>query len=151
MVRTCFPPGDPRNDGGDEGLPGAYLITFVLSRPGIRLTDNFSHKNASALEGDSHLRIAKPKGKRQEQDIQAIKIFSDYGTIKFEFTGYPNENGFLGKAEVKLSAQNFADARRGSWYAHHALAVPLSTWSLRYDVPFVIAQTEVQEVRTGST
>jgi len=150
MLRSRFPPGDPRNDGGNDGLPGLYSITFVLSRPGTSLTDGFLHPGVSMLDGDSHLRIAKPKGKRQESDIQAVKIFSEYGPAKFEFTGYPNENGFLGKVEVEVEAANFDDARFGSWHAHHALATLLSTWSLRYDIPFVIAKTEITETRTGS-
>ena len=63
IVRPCYKKsGDPRNDGGLDGLPGEYIVFFVLDRPGFQLYDEYKYdftpsQKDNFNKGNSHLKI----------------------------------------------------------------------------------------------
>jgi hypothetical protein len=87
------------------------------------------------LEGDSHLKIT---------DIFRLEASVD--GVKYIFEGKPNRRGFLASLTVYGYAANLKVAR-DKFY--RALA-PLSSFSLRWDVPLVIYQVDVKESRRGT-
>ncbi len=141
---------DPRNIGGPEGLPGKYVVTFVLARPGFNLLPEGHHSFANGLRGDSHLAMAKPAFSppgNPDADQILIKGTTEDGT--FVFTGFPNQRGFFGKVVSEpFDANSFHDAEAK---AHRALASSLSNWAVHLDIPLYVVQTESIEVRTQNT
>jgi methylamine utilization protein MauJ len=137
------------NQGGPQGLPGKYKVTFVLSRPGFNLLPENQHSFAGGLKGDSHLAIAKPAFSPGNADVDRILITGATEDGSFTFAGYPNDRGFLGKVESEpFEADGFQDAERK---AYRALATSLSNWSIHLDIPLSIFQVESMELRTGNT
>jgi methylamine utilization protein MauJ/SEC-C motif-containing protein len=143
-------PADDRNIGGPQGLPGKYKVTFVLGRPGFNLLPEGQYSFAPGLRGDSHLAIAKPAfSPPGNPDADQIMIRGTTEDGNFEFSGFPNQRGFLGKfVSEPFDAVSFHDAERK---AHRALASSLSHWSAHLDIPIFVAQVESVEVRTGNT
>jgi hypothetical protein len=131
-----FPEGDPRNQGGPVGLPGDYEVTFTFNRPGYPLVPEKSITSSDNLEGDSHLKIT---------DIFRLEASVD--GVKYTFEGKPNSRGFLASLTVHGHAASLKDAR-DKFY--RALAPMLSNCSLRWDVPLVIYQVDVTEIRRGT-
>jgi hypothetical protein len=95
---------------------------------------------------NSHLRISKPISERQPTDISTIGMAIVGDSFRMRFTGYPNDEGFLGRIEAEVEAQSFNDARQR---AHRALASILSAWSTKLDVPLHIYQITCTELTTG--
>lgn len=138
VVRTVvpmFPLGDPRNRGGPAGLAGDYEVTFTFNRPGYPLQPEKSIVSGDQLEGDSHLGI--PKEFWFNANVEG-ELFS--------FIGEPNSKNFLAKIVIKCSAKNIKDAHDRCF---RALMPVLSNFALRWDVPLVLYQTDVKELRTG--
>ena len=129
VVMQYRDPNDPRNLGGPRGLPGQYRVTFVLSRPGIPLTPENQYSFASGLRGDSHLAVTRPAflpPGNPDADRLLINGISPDG--QFQFTGLPNERGFLGKiVSEPFNANGFSDAELK---AYRALVPTLSNWSV---------------------
>jgi hypothetical protein len=68
---------------------------------------------------------------------------------QFQFTGLPNEKGFLGKVVSEpFNADDFSDAEQK---AYRALVPSLSTWSVHLDIPLYVHQIDSTEIRTGNT
>lgn len=132
-----------------EGLKGRYRVIFVLCRPGFPLTAEKEFKPAEELKGDSHLAITAPVYSPQPTTNPAgvkIRCFTNDGD--FEFTGVPNDKGFLGKVVSEpFEANSFYDAELK---AYRALAATLSNLSIHLDIPLHVCQTESQEVRTAA-
>ena len=147
VVPRFADPNDPRNQGGPQGRPGAYEVIFTLSRPGFPLTQEREITSADDLSGNSHLAIAKPAFTPPDPGADRIKIRTLIEGEAFEFTGFPNAKGFLGKIVTNCQAQNFLDAYRKSY---NALAPSLSNWSVHLDVPLSIYQVDIKEVSTGT-
>jgi hypothetical protein len=142
VVNQFRDPNDPRNNGGPKGLPGKYVVTFVLARPGFNLLPESQHSFANGLRGDSHLAVAKPAfSPPGNPDADKILIKGTTEDGKFVFTGFPNQRGFFGK----VVSEPF-DAK-----AHRALAPSLSNWAVHLDIPLYVVQTESVEVRTQNT
>ena len=138
VVRTVgpmFPLGDPRNRGGPAGLAGDYEVTFTFNRPGYPLQPEKSTVSGDQLEGDSHLGIPKEFWFNANVDGEL-----------FSFIGEPNSKNFLAKIVIKCSAKNIKDAHDRCF---RALMPVLSNFALRWDVPLVLYQTDVKELRTG--
>jgi hypothetical protein len=150
VVNRFREPGDPRNVSSPVGLAGKYKVTLVLGRPGFNLLPERQYSFARGLKGDSHLAIAKPAfSPPGNPDADQIMIRGTTEDGNFEFTGLPNEKGFLGKFVASpFDATGFHDAERK---AHRALATSLSNWSVHLDIPLHIVQVESEEVRTGNT
>jgi hypothetical protein len=150
VVNKFKDPGDARNVGGPQGLPGKYTVTFVLARPGFSLLPEGKYSFTPGLRGDSHLAIAKPAfSPPNNPDADQIMIRGATEDGNFVFAGFPNERGFLGKVVSEpFDANNFHDAEAK---AHRALASSLSNWSVHLDVPLSVIQVESVEVRTGNT
>ncbi len=150
FVNRFRDPHDPRNLGGPAGMPGRYKVTFVFSRPGFALSPEHKHVFAQDLTGDSHLAIARPAFvTRENETVTMIRVYGNTSSGRFEFDGYPNERGFLGKMVLgSVEAQGFDDAELK---AYRALAPTLSIWSLQRDVPLHIYQTDVTELATGNS
>jgi SEC-C motif len=147
VVPMFADPNDPRNQGGPQGRPGLYEVIFTLCRPGFPLTQEREIASADDLSGNSHLAIAKPAFTPPDPGADRIKIRTIIEGEAFEFTGFPNAKGFLGKIVTNCQAQNFLDAYRKSY---GALAPSLSNWSIHLDVPLSIYQVDIKEVRTGT-
>src|SRR5438552_1813834 len=89
---------DPRNVGGPPGLPGKYQVTFLFERPGFAHTKEYEFLSYTGpLKGDSHLAITKPAFTPPDPDADQIKIYATAPDGGFEFTGFPNSAGYLGK------------------------------------------------------
>jgi len=142
--------GDTRNLGGPAGLRGLYKVTVVLSRPGFSLRDERSIEWSDKIRGDSHLAITKPAfAPPGVDDPIAIKLRADTPEGHFEFTGLPNEKGYLGKIESEpFEANGAEDARQR---AYRALAPTLSDFSVHLDIPMNIFQIDVLELRNSTT
>jgi hypothetical protein len=140
---------DPRNLGGPVGLPGLYKVIALLSRPGFPLHDERKIEWSDKIRGDSHLAITQPAFKPRGIDgALAIKIRADTREGHFEFTGLPNEKGYLGKIESEPFQANGAEDARQK--AYRALAPTLSNWSVHLDIPMNIFQTDVLELRNST-
>jgi hypothetical protein len=135
-VVPIFPQGDPRNQGGPAGLPGDYEVMFTFNRPGYPLGSETSIASGESLEGDSHLQIT-----------NIFRLESDVEGEKFTFEGKPNSRGFLGSFTVQCHAQNLKDAPDK---CVRALTPTLSNFSLRWDVPLVVYQIDVKELKRGT-
>ena len=118
------------------GLPGDYEVTFTFNRPGYPLVPEKTISSSDNLEGDSHLKIT-----------EIFRIETSVDGIKYTFEGKPNSRGFLASLTVHGHAANLKDAR-DKFY--RALAPTLSNFSLRWDVPLVICQVDVTEIRRGT-
>ena len=133
IVVPMFPEGDARNDGGPEGLPGEYEVTFTLHRPGYPLQPEKSANSSDGLEGDSHLRIA-----------QTFRVKTILEGETFAFEGNANSRGFLATLVTKCRATAISDAHDK---CYRAIAPMLSDFSLKWDIPLKIYQVDVQELR----
>jgi hypothetical protein len=143
-------PNDPRNIGVPNGLPGDYECVFVLNRPGFNLIPENAHSFAERLEGDSHLAISRPAfSPPGNPTADQILISGDTEDGHFEFTGFPNKRGYLGKIKSKpFRANDLMDAARK---CYRALAPSLSKWSTELDIPLNVFQVESKELRTGNS
>ncbi len=144
-----FKQGDARNSIPVEGIPGAYQVTFVLSRPGYSLVPEGSYSFSGGLEGDSHLAIAKPAfmapGNENANEIVVVCATEDG---HFVFRGVPNKSGFLGKL---ISEPFNANSRRDAEErAFRSLSPSLSNWTVHLDVPLEICQRETREIATDN-
>lgn len=152
-ITTVFrfkPPNDPRNDFSPAGIPGDYIVTFTLSRPGYNPLPERQYSFASGLRGNSHLAITKPAFTPPgNADAVAIKIIGRTEDGQFAFQGFPNEAGFLAKIEsAPLKANNFSDAEEK---AYRALVPSLSNWAAHLDIPLNVYQVDSKHVATGNT
>lgn len=145
---NVFKGSDQRNEGGPAGAPGLYKVVFLLNRPGFRLVPEHEFSFVGSLRGDSHLAIAKPAFTPPDPGADRIKIYAITPEGKFEFTGYPNPKGYLGKIQAEpFEAANRTDAERR---AYRALLPSLSNWSVHLDVPLEIEVIETTELRTSN-
>jgi len=140
---------DPRNQGGPGGLPGRYRVVFLLNRPGYHQVLEYQFSFVGPLKGDSHLAITKPAFTPPDPGADRIKISAVTPDGQFEFTGYPNDKGFLGKIETApFQADNRFDAERK---AYRALLRAMSSWSIHLDIPLEVEVMETTEVRTSNS
>ena len=145
-----FKDGDSRNAIPLQGAEGDYKVTFVLRRPGFSLHPENSFSFATGLRGDSHLAITKPAFiPPGNPNADQILISGRTEDGNFQFTGYPNERGFLGKVEsAPFRARDRAEAEKK---AFRALASSLSNWSIHLDIPLEVYQIDTVEMTTGNT
>ena len=149
-VINRFVEGDPRNAVPLQGGKGHYRVTFVLARPGYNLLPENQYSFATGLRGNSHLAVTKPAFVPPgDPDADQILIYGRTEDGGFQFTGYPNADGFLGKIESSaFMAQNRNDGERK---AYRALASSLSNWSVHLDIPLEVYQIDTVELSTGNT
>ena len=141
-------PSAPCNAAHPAGSPGRYKVAFLLSRPGFPLEPEYKYSFVGMLRGDSHLAITKPAFTNPQGDFDQIRIdgFSPDG--HFQFTGFPNERGFLGRVESDpFQADGFNDAEQKGY---RALVPSLSYWSAELDIPLNVSQVESTECATGN-
>jgi hypothetical protein len=137
---------DPRNVGSAPGLPGQYRVTFLFERPNYRQIKEYEFTFVGPLRGDSHLAITKPAFTPPDPNADQIKIYATTPHGAFEFTGFPNERGFLGKVVSNpFQAADRYDAERR---AYDALVPSLSNWSVHLDIPLEVQIMETMEMRT---
>jgi hypothetical protein len=137
---------DPRNIGSVPGLPGEYRVTFLFERPNYRQTKEYELSFLGPLRGDSHLAITKPAFTPPDPNADQIKVYATTPHGVFEFTGFPNEKGFLGKiVSNPFQATDRNDAERR---AYDALVPALSNWSAHLDIPLEVQVIETMEMRT---
>jgi len=144
-----FPEGDPRNTNSPTGLPGKYKVIFIFSRPRNVVVSETVHMWSDAIKGDSHLGITRPAfTPKNSPDAVAIKVRAWGPGGYLEFTGRPNEKGYLGQLESEpFDASNFYEAEQK---AYRPLLPILSNWSLHLDIPIFVVQTDAVELRTGA-
>lgn len=148
-VINRFSDGDPRNAIPASGGPGLYQVVFVLHRPGYQLMPEGRFAFSSGLEGDSHLAMSKPAFRPTgNPDAEQIKIFATNDDGYFEFTGFSNKRGYLGK--VQSAPFQAANRIKAEEMAYRALLPSFSELSLHLDIPMEIYQREVKELRTSN-
>jgi hypothetical protein len=148
-VINRFKVGDQRNAIPASGTHGFYEVTFVLHRPGYQLMPEGQFSFSGGLEGDSHLAISKPAfNPPGNPDADQIKIFATNDDGYFEFTGFPNKKGYLGK--VQSAPFQAANRIKGDEMAYRALLPSFSEMSLHLDIPMEIYQREIKELRTSN-
>jgi len=142
VLRPSFKdPEDPRNLGGAEGLPGKYRVVLTLAKPGYPLHLPGRHALESTLEGDSNLYIGSDFEKRH-------RFLLKCEGKDFKMTMSANSQGRLGKVILsELEAQGFADAQSLSW---RVVSPTLSLLAANLDIPLMIGQVDITELRTGS-
>jgi hypothetical protein len=146
-VMNQFPPEDPRSRVPPIGTFGTYEVIFVLKRPGFPLVGEYQLSFSQGLTGDSHLAVPRtaptPDG---ESEIERVLIQSVGDEGRFEFFGFRNERGFLGKfVSGPIQARDRFNAEE---IAFRALAPSLSEFSLQLDIPLEIAQVETKDLFT---
>jgi hypothetical protein len=78
-------------------------------------------------------------------DADQVKVYARTLHGAFEFTGFPNEQGFLGKVVSEpFHANDRNDAERK---AYDALGPALSNWSVHLDIPLEVQIIETMELR----
>ena len=149
-VMYRFKGNDPRNALPLSGTPGLYEVTFILHRPGYKLQGEHNFSFSSGLRGDSHLAISKPAyAPPGNLDADQILIAGNTEDGHFQFTGFPNEKGYLGKlVTAPFKAKDRAHAEE---IAYRAIASSLSNMSLHLDIPLEIGIRETKELSNGST
>jgi Methylamine utilization protein MauJ len=131
--------------GGDA--VGEYKVVLTLTRPGYNPLPEGQYTAFEMLEGDSHLAIAPPAVKFN-QDIVGMVLQAQTEDGYFQLTCLANRRGFLAQVTCeKALANNFVDARMK---VTRAFTSSLSNISLHIDTPLVIYQTDVVEVATGN-
>lgn len=146
--RSSRNPNAPCNAAHPAGSPGQYTVSFVLSRPGFPLEPEYKYSFAGLVKGDSHLAITKPAFTNPQGDFDQIRIDGVSPDGHFQFTGFPNEKGFLGKIESDaFHADGFNDAEQKGY---RALVPSLSYWSAELDIPLNVCQVESTEGATGN-
>lgn len=144
-----FKGDDPRNSLPLGGTPGQYEVTFILHRPGYKLQQEHQLSFSSGLRGDSHLAISKPAfSPPGNPDADQIVIYGITEEGQFQFTGFPNENGYLGK--LVTAPFQAKDRGHAEEIAYRALAAPLSNMSIHLDIPLEIGYRETKELSNGS-
>jgi hypothetical protein len=141
---------DPRNALPLGGSPGLYEVTFILHRPGHKLQGEKNFSFSSGLRGDSHLAIGKPAYTPPgNPDADQILIRGNTEDGLFQFTGFPNEKGHLGKfVSAPFTAK---DRSHAETIAYRAIASSLSNMSVHLDIPLEIGVRETKEISNGST
>ena len=152
-VTTVFkfkPPDDPRNNFSPQGIPGEYVVTFILNRPGYNLLLERQYSFATGLRGNSHLAITKPAFTPPgDPDADEIQITARTEDGEFVLRGLPNDAGFLGKIEsAPFRANSFSDAEEK---AYRAVAPSLSNWAAHLDIPLNVYQVDSKHVATGNS
>jgi hypothetical protein len=126
LLRASSNPSYPGNSADPGGSPGAYKVSFVLSRPNYAPIEENEVKFDDSVVGDSHLRIANDADTR-------IEISHHLTTGDVVFYGYANEKGMLSKIEIdSIQADAFGDAVAK---AYNVLAPVLSRYALLFDIP----------------
>ena len=147
VVYNRFKGDDIRNEGGPGGLPGNYVVSFLLSRPGFAPTSEGQISFTHALAGDSHVRLFKRRADRNPADADRIELHTASREGLFVFKGEGNDEGFLGKLSTNpFYASSVNDAEKK---AHDAVAPLLSHWSIVLDVPLNVEAMETTEIRTA--
>lgn len=140
VVPIMTVPPDSRDPSGQNGLPGKYQVTLVLSRPGFGLVPERNSPDTTQLEGDSHFSIGRTLKHR-------ITVRTDENT-SIDFVALENKNGFLGKLRSEpFEASDLVSARR---VAYRMMCPVLSSWALEYDIPMYVHQIDTTELRTGT-
>jgi len=147
ILCNVFKGQDERNVGGPRGLAGQYQVTFLFERPGYRQTKEYEFSFTGTLKGDSHLGITRPAfSPPGNPGADQIKVYARTQHGSFEFTGFPNDRGFLGKVVSRpFHANDRNDAERR---AYDALVPALSNWSVHLDIPLEPQIIETTEIRT---
>ena len=134
--------------GGLTDSRARYRVTFLFERPNYRRTKEYEFAFLGPLRGDSHLAITKPAVTPPDSNADQIKVYATTPHGVFEFTGFPNEKGFLGKiVSNPFQATDRNDAERSSC---DALVPSLSNWSVHLDIPLDVQIIETMELRTES-
>ena len=145
-----FKEDDPRNSLPLGGTPGLYEVTFILHRPGYKLQQEHQLSFSSGIRGDSHLAISKPAFTPPgNPDADQIVIYGTTEDGQFQFTGFPNEKGYLGK--LVTAPFQAKDRGHAEEIAYRAIAAPLSNMSVHLDIPLEIGYRETKELSNGST
>jgi hypothetical protein len=140
-----FKGDDPRNALPPGGTPGLYEVTFILHRPGYKLQGEHNFSFSSGLRGDSHLAISKPAyAPPGNPDADQILIGGNTEDGHFQFTGFPNEKGYLGK--LVTAPFKAKDRAHAEGIAYRAIASSLSNMSLHLDIPLEIGVRETKEL-----
>jgi len=126
-----------------------YRVVFTLSRTGFSLLPENRYSVSEGLKGDSYLAISKPAySEPNNPEADRINIYAKGDGRELVFTGYPNDEGFLGKIELpSIQALHFGDA---ALKTYQLLAPALSSMSVYLDIPMHIYQVDLEELRTGS-
>ncbi len=118
------------------GTPGVYQVTFVLAVPGREAFRSDLNLSKMMRSGDSLLRV--PPGLH-------LKVEITNGQDSPEVIFSPNSSGALAQAQIRVKANDFAEAER---LACDLVLPILSWWSYSYDAALDVGGYEVLEENT---
>ncbi len=126
-----------------------YKVVFTLARPGYPLHPEGKFATFENLEGDSHLKIAKPAYQiAADDDVERVIFTAETDDGYFKLFGKPNPRGFLGQITAEaVYAQDAQDARIK---VSRALTSSLSNISMQLDVPIAVYQADMIELQSGN-
>lgn len=124
----------PRSHTGSSGI---YAVTFVLAIPGKEIYRSDLDMERIMNSGDSLLLVRK--------GICLEITISDPMQRHAEFRVWPNDDGSLAKAQIRLNANNISDAETR---AYDLIMAFLSYLSYHHDVALDITAYEILEERT---
>lgn len=117
-----------------------YIVTFVLSIP----SQDVFHKSVDTHQimrsGSSQLMVTR---KIHEATVQAT-----YGHQQYDVRVSVNSQGFLTSAQLRIHADNFAEAER---LGFNILCPILSHLSFTYNVALDFTAYEIKEEKTETT
>jgi hypothetical protein len=127
------------------GTQGAYQVVLVLARPGYSLCEE-CQLSFGSLEGDSHLAITPPAVNNNADGITFFYDTPEGGKVGLR--GLPNKRGYLGRL---IAVPVFAkDAQNARLLVTGGSTSVMSSLSLQLDIPMMIYQSEVTELKTGN-
>lgn len=125
------------------GSPGWYRVTFVLGVPGAAMFTSDVDLTGFADSGSSLLRL--PENARHVKVTLAKEAGTDDDRIETLFSA--NDTGQIARAQLRLDADNFADAEQ---VAYDVVMPILSWWSFSHDIAVDINGYSIVEEQSAT-
>jgi hypothetical protein len=136
-----IPEGVQRNTVVDQGVNGAYRVTFVLGVPGFGEVKGNVNFDKLISEGTSLIRA--PEGDSFILDVKLPR----YEEVLEVLVGV-NQQNFLQYLQIEVVAPDLEHAHQ---FAYEQLMPTISRWSFRHDVGISVNAAIVLELASGIT
>lgn len=135
-----FAPADERSKirRTPTGSRGVYRVTFILGIPGKQIF--YSDLDFAQLLASGESLLLEPNGRTLK-----VEIFNEKDRAEVLFI--PNDQGIFAKAQMRVTAEDFRQARNT---AIDLIMPILSWWSYEYDVALDVVGHQILEEATES-